>query len=232
MGPWHSSIRWYRSGLYFLRPCLCGTWSFPAGRLSWTIWRVERCIHRETSVGASVASEHAECKHRGSPLLQNNLTESLTSQIFTSASDTLLETLCVPRHTFASRYIQLFTAFVLSALLHELAALLSCRADCGELRFFVSQAIAIFVEDQVVDLGEHLLARAHFAADEKSDSPVTGGLSLDTKAERQWYWRVLGFFWVFTWFSYSLRLYIDKQVRHGFYVPETGFEPISTRWIK
>ncbi|KAF2149883.1 hypothetical protein K461DRAFT_314958 [Myriangium duriaei CBS 260.36] len=147
--------------------------------------------------------------------------------IFSSASDTLLKAMNIAPHTFASRYTQLFTAFILSALLHELAAILCCREDCGELFFFIGQAIIIFAEDHIVDLGRYILGHDSMdartglksgTAMDKPKEPSRYSSPTQSAAQPAWYWRAIGFIWVFAWFSYSLRLYIDKQVRQGFYV--------------
>ncbi|KAF2155258.1 hypothetical protein K461DRAFT_276452 [Myriangium duriaei CBS 260.36] len=160
--------------------------------------------------------------------------------IFTSASSTLLSAMRISPRTFASRYIQLFTAFVLSALMHELAAVLSCRADCGELYFFISQAFAIFVEDHVIDFGKTLLG---YKTSDTNTGKTAGAANnnsaqnSDNRSSRQmeapkWYWRAIGFVWGFVWFSYSIRLYVDREVRQGLYVPQPGQGQLSARWIK
>jgi hypothetical protein len=97
--------------------------------------------------------------------------------------------------SFASKYVQLAVAFALSAVIHEFGSVMASGHDCGEWRFFLSQVVAIFIEDQVVD--------AAAALGIKGESPG---------------WKVLGYVWVFAWFSYSMRLWADGMVRAGIWM--------------
>lgn len=90
------------------------------------------------------------------------------------------EVLGLKKGSFGSKYVQLFGTFGVSGFLHAVAAMLVNRSldDDGAMRFFLTQAAIIFVEDHVIDFGKRM------------------GL------KDSWYWRALGFLWVvfsFTW---------------------------------
>jgi hypothetical protein len=101
--------------------------------------------------------------------------------------------------SFGSKYIQLFVAFFASALIHEVSAFFAYRADAGEMRFFMTQALAIFAEDTVIDTAKWI------------------GIKGDRLG-----WKILGYLWVFAWFSYSLRMYVDGGVRNGLWASKDG----------
>ena len=86
-------------------------------------------------------------------------------------------------------------AFFVSALIHELGALNISRRDLGELRFFLSQAVAITFEDIVIAAAKKLSYR-----------------------DGRWVGRVVGYFWVFAWLSYSLRGWVGGGVMGGLWV--------------
>jgi hypothetical protein len=83
-----------------------------------------------------------------------------------------------------SAYIQLYTAFLISGLIH------AAPSNAGALRFFVSQAVGITLEDIIIALAARI------------------GL-------RHQLFRRLGYVWVSCWFVYSLSPWIDFYVTSG-----------------
>jgi len=93
--------------------------------------------------------------------------------------------------SWESRYAQLFIGFAVSGGMHALAAVYTSGRECGEMRFFLAQAVAIMVEDHVVEVGRRWGLR------------------------ETWYWRAVGYVWTVGWFSYSLRDWIGRNVGMG-----------------
>ncbi|KAF2810461.1 uncharacterized protein BDZ99DRAFT_312505 [Mytilinidion resinicola] len=89
------------------------------------------------------------------------------------------DVLRLKKGTFASKYVQLFVGFGVSATIHAMGSV-GCYGALqtnGEFTFFMAQALAIMIEDHVVALGRKLGARDRLA------------------------WRVLGYVWVTLWFG-------------------------------
>jgi hypothetical protein len=105
----------------------------------------------------------------------------------------VVRTLGLKKGTFASKYAQLYVAFFWTAASHCTSAYLVSGSDFGEWKFFLYQAVAIMLEDHIVDAAK------------------TVGL------QQNRFWKGIGFAWVFAWFSYSLRLYVDKPGRYGLF---------------
>ncbi|GAM91113.1 hypothetical protein ANO11243_091600 [Dothideomycetidae sp. 11243] len=155
--------------------------------------------------------------------------------ILISGSNTLLAALRISNHTTAANTIKVFTAFALSGLLHALAAALACRHDTGDFSFFISQAVAIVLEETIMFVGRSILstgAQSSGKSQERNAESASPESSRQQKATPKWYWRAVGFAWVVVWFTFSVRRYLDKQVRAGLYAPESGHVPLSARWIK
>jgi len=95
--------------------------------------------------------------------------------------------------SIGSRYAQLYISFAISCLYHEFQIFNVTRKDVGEFVFFMSQPIAITTEDFVQWIWSKLWLQ-----------PQTSSLGRFEK--------VIGYVWVFLWFSYSLPTYI-KGIR-------------------
>ncbi|OAG43733.1 hypothetical protein AYO21_01960 [Fonsecaea monophora] len=104
-------------------------------------------------------------------------------RIFESVNKCLLHLLRVKNGTLASRYLQLYNAFFVSALIHHAGALNCPYSSLGwcQVYFFMVQPVAIMFEDLVVYLGK------------RKDLKDT------------WKTRMVGYVWVICVLSYSLR---------------------------
>lgn len=115
-----------------------------------------------------------------------------------SAPGTLLvrDVLHLRKGSFASKYVQLYAGFAVSAITHGGAAVLMHAAwvDDGSLGFFLGQATIIMVEDHVIDLGKHMGFR---------DSIV---------------WRLVGFVWTVFAFGVALVPYAGPAVDQAMWV--------------
>ncbi|KAK7062307.1 membrane bound O-acyl transferase family-domain-containing protein [Favolaschia claudopus] len=92
----------------------------------------------------------------------------------------------------ASAYTQLYVAFFISGIMHYLPEYMALRHwGGGALVFFLLQAVAITLEECV-------LAAGHWF-----------GL---TPSRR---WKIVGYFWVWTWFAYCLPIWQDPLLQKG-----------------
>ncbi|KAL3421640.1 tat pathway signal sequence [Phlyctema vagabunda] len=84
---------------------------------------------------------------------------------------------------FASRYTQIGVAFVVSGLMHHLGAVKNRWDDGGthQMLYFLMQPLAYIFEDLVISIGKQRGIKS---------SPVV---------------KVIGYAWVFAWFSFSMR---------------------------
>ncbi|KAF1984761.1 hypothetical protein K402DRAFT_335851 [Aulographum hederae CBS 113979] len=122
----------------------------------------------------------------------------LFRRINTFPSTYLVKTLLQLRPgTFLSRYSQLFLGFAVSGFMHAMAAIYTAGYECGEMRFFLSQALAIMVEDHVIEFGKYL------------------GLGTGKGRWERRIWAVVGWVWTVAWFSWSLRDWIGRNVAEG-----------------
>ncbi|KAL2066309.1 hypothetical protein VTL71DRAFT_2380 [Oculimacula yallundae] len=91
----------------------------------------------------------------------------------------------IKRGTLASKYLQLYLAFITSGLIHHLGAmnLASSSSDKNllQLAYFFMQPIAITFEDVVINFGKK------------------AGI------QKSWYTSAIGRLWTFAWFTFSLR---------------------------
>ncbi|KAJ6614594.1 membrane bound O-acyl transferase family-domain-containing protein, partial [Mycena sp. CBHHK59/15] len=86
----------------------------------------------------------------------------------------------------ASAYIQLYTAFLISGIMHYLPEYMALRHWGGRaLVFFLLQAVAITFEECVQQLGRRMGITAN------------------------WKWKVVGFSWVWSWFAFCLPMWQD-----------------------
>ncbi|EXJ68268.1 uncharacterized protein A1O5_08883 [Cladophialophora psammophila CBS 110553] len=107
----------------------------------------------------------------------------LLRRMFESANSALLRLLRVKKGTLVSRYVQLYNAFLVSALIHHAGALncpSSSFAWC-QFYFFMIQPVAITFEDLAIYLGKK------------------------TGLKDTWKTRAVGYVWVVCFLSYSLR---------------------------
>ncbi|KAA1475624.1 hypothetical protein DENSPDRAFT_755828, partial [Dentipellis sp. KUC8613] len=98
--------------------------------------------------------------------------------------------------TWQSSYTQLYTAFVLSGLIHSAGDVLVAPAYAfTSLPFFLVQALGITAEDAVLALGRR----------------VGVGVGI----EATWWARALGYIWVFCWAGVTFASYRDLSIRAG-----------------
>ena len=111
--------------------------------------------------------------------------------------------------SFGSKYTQLFIGFFLSTLIHGTGAFFACREDTGEARFFMTQPLAILIEDVVIDAATWIGIKGN-----------------------RFGWKILGYLWVFSWLSYSLRMYVVGAIGNGIWDSENGMGSITWRPFK
>ncbi|KAF2017199.1 hypothetical protein BU24DRAFT_490412 [Aaosphaeria arxii CBS 175.79] len=105
---------------------------------------------------------------------------------------------CFRKGSFASKYFQLFAGFFVSACVHGGSAILCNRdfwADDYCFAVFMAQAVAILIEDHVIDIARSSLGL--------KDSAM---------------WRVLGYVYVFVWFGVSLIPWINATLTNGMWL--------------
>lgn len=101
-----------------------------------------------------------------------------------------------------SSYLQLYTAFTISMLLHEWCMFNAIHSDAGEFRFFMAQPLAITLEDFVQWCWRR-----------------TGLSERHSKIGR-----VAGYTWMFVWFSYCLPPFVQSQRAVGIMQEDSGAE--------
>ncbi|GFN12541.1 hypothetical protein AtubIFM55763_003202 [Aspergillus tubingensis] len=112
-------------------------------------------------------------------------------RLLSQPSKRLVRFLRLRKGGLASSYSQLFISFGISCLFHQAQMFNVTRRDMGELAFFMSQPLAIVVEDLV-----------RWAWKKTGIS----GKSI-------YFEKVVGYSWTFVWFSMSLHLYISGLVQ-------------------
>ncbi|TFK66885.1 hypothetical protein BDN72DRAFT_888993 [Pluteus cervinus] len=97
--------------------------------------------------------------------------------------------------TSGSSYTQLYVAFGISAIIHSLGGDLMIGSEYlgSSAPFFMSQAVAITFEDLVIAVVQRL------------------GLKVPSKLAH-----IIGYIWVFVWFSISMPWMLDPYLRAGF----------------
>jgi hypothetical protein len=98
--------------------------------------------------------------------------------------------------SFASKYLQLFSGFFVSAIVHGCAVMLVQRSfeDDGAFVCYVGQAVIIFLEDHIIDVGKKLGFK-------------------DSAA-----WRLVGFAWTIFAIGASLQAWTSNTVAHGVWI--------------
>ncbi len=116
-----------------------------------------------------------------------------------------IRALHIPRGTWLSSQVQVYTAFLLSALIHSTGDLMLGTQHFGRsFPFFIANALAITLEDAVVALG----------------TSMGIGESGPTQATR-----LLGYAWVMLWVRFSAPMYVDWMFESG--VVESPVLPFS-----
>jgi hypothetical protein len=106
------------------------------------------------------------------------------------------------RGSFASKYLQLFIAFGISAIVHGCGSMLVHRSfeDDGAFVCFIGQAVIIMVEDHAIDLGK--------------------SLGLKDSA----FWRLVGFAWTIFAIGASMQRWSSKTVGHGMWIHNREYD--------
>ncbi|KAI0926545.1 hypothetical protein AcW1_002493 [Taiwanofungus camphoratus] len=118
-------------------------------------------------------------------------------------------TLRLPSGSWVSSQTQLYIAFIVSGLMHCGGDLMARRDLFGSsFPFFIAQAAAITFEDVIISIARRIGV----------DEGKSGSLA-----------RIVGYVWVFVWFSISAPWYIDWALREGIvHTDVLPFSPIKT----
>jgi hypothetical protein len=90
-----------------------------------------------------------------------------------------------------SKYTQLLLGFTISGACHSIASIIASGSDGGKMGFFLAQFAAICVEDLLLEARK--LCR------------------FEAKPNQKW----IGYCWVFLWFTFSLRSFVDRAIKDG-----------------
>lgn len=114
-------------------------------------------------------------------------------RLLTSNSNFIADTLHLKRGTFTT-YFKLFTTFLFSGLIHAAGdyMLFQNISHRGTIRFFLLQAVGITFEDALIAIASHLGYRKPNA-----------------------FFKLVGFTWVFAWFTFCLPVWLDPQLHAG-----------------
>jgi hypothetical protein len=134
-------------------------------------------------------------------------------KVLTDHADFITKQLRLPKNIFTSRF-KLFFAFFLSGLIHHAGEYVIYQRWTGySIGFFLLQAVAITCEDVIIALA----AKAGFSS--KPNCFV----------------KIMGFVWVFAWFTYSLPMWLDETMENWvsnvpviFQVDSTGIRQSTT----
>lgn len=110
--------------------------------------------------------------------------------------------------SFASRYLQLFLGFFISAIIHSTAGMLCNRTFFDDWAFatFMAQPVALSMEYHVINFAKFCGLR---------QSP---------------FWRLVGYLWVLGWIGFSFRFYMSALIVRGMWLHQPmgnllGFGP-------
>jgi Membrane bound O-acyl transferase family len=105
----------------------------------------------------------------------------------------------IPPRSLATTYFKLYTSFLISGLIHATGdyVLYHTFSQGGALRFFLLQAVGITFEDGVIAIASRL----------GYGGKKSNGVNLASK--------LIGYIWVFAWFTYSMPIWLDPQVHAG-----------------
>ncbi|CAO2654015.1 Nn.00g107480.m01.CDS01 [Neocucurbitaria sp. VM-36] len=146
-----------------------------------------RMVHK-TNVECGVSSDDAKGKSFPAFLLPSALW--LYTPIISQPALRITRLVGHSKGSLGSRYSQLYLSFLVSCLVHEFQMFSVVRRDMGEFVFFMSQPIAITLEDVV---------RWLWRQSTSTGTPTNSHVHLP---------RLAGYIWVFLWFSLSLPLYV------------------------
>ena len=111
-------------------------------------------------------------------------------KVLTDHADFITKQLRLPKNIFASRF-KLFFAFFLSGLIHHTGEYVIHQRWTGHsMEFFMLQAVVITCEDVIIALA----TRAGFSS------------------KPNYFFKIMGFVWVFAWFTYSLPMWLDETM--------------------
>lgn len=151
-----------------------------------------------TSVAYVFSSHHAYLNGRSRTLC--------SLQHFSYWGKATVHALHIPRGTWLSSQVQVYTAFLLSALIHSFGDLMLGTQHFGRsFPFFLANAAAITFEDSLIAFGKSL------------------GIGKDgpTRATR-----LLGYVWVVLWVRFSAPMYVDWMFESGVVAnPVLAFSP-------
>ena len=123
-------------------------------------------------------------------------------------ADFITNQLRLPKSTFTACF-KLFIAFFISGLIHHSAEYVIYQKWAGHsMQFFLLQAAAITCEDVAIALA----ARVGFSS------------------RPNFFFKLVGFVWVFAWFTYSLPLWLDDIVHAGIMDNGWNFSLIMGLW--
>jgi len=100
----------------------------------------------------------------------------------------------LPPRSLPATYFKLYTSFLISGLIHATGdyVLYHTFSKGGALRFFLLQAVGITFEDGVIAIFSRLGYHKKFIP-----------------------YKLIGYIWVFAWFTYSMPTWLDPQVHAG-----------------
>ena len=133
-------------------------------------------------------------------------------KVVTDHADFITKQLRLPKNIFTSRF-KLFIAFFLSGLIHHAGEYVIHQRWTGHsMEFFLLQAVAITCEDVIIKLA----ARAGFSS------------------KPNCFFKIMGFLWVFAWFTYSLPMWLDETIDNwvsGVPVIRRDLQSVLTNWL-
>jgi hypothetical protein len=112
------------------------------------------------------------------------------------------DVLHLKRGSFASKYLQLFVGFGISAIVHGCSAMFVHRSfeDDAAFIFFLGQAVIIFIEDHLIDIGKKLGFK---------DSV---------------FWRIIGFVWTVLAVGAGTEPWSAKAIGHGIWIHDCALD--------
>ena len=162
------------------------TWEWPPlmGSIddAWTVRQMWSAVYHQTFRRVCINPMTPTCRH--------SFTDEL--QMLSQPATRIARLLGLRKGGFASRYTQLYLTFALSCFVHQFQMFNVTRKDMGEFAFFMSQPVAMTVEDFV----QWIWRKAR------------GGSSQDWER----FEKAVGAMWTMIWFSFSLHLYIRGLV--------------------
>ncbi|KAF8954003.1 membrane bound O-acyl transferase family-domain-containing protein [Flammula alnicola] len=128
-------------------------------------------------------------------------------KLLTGHMDFFAKVLHLPKGTFTT-YFKLFGSFFISGLIHYAGDYMLFQDWSGtSLRFFLLQAVAITFEDAIIGLAGRL------------------GYTKPTP-----FFKLVGFIWVFAWFTFSIPIWIDPVVHTGAMDEDVNVSLIMGLW--